>query len=687
MNNGIVSALGGGAGFDSQALVSDLVNVQKAPLQQRIDNQKQDYDAQISAYGVLKSSMSELQSLLSPLSDPDTFNARAVNVPTTDVLSVNSLKSSAQPGTYKIEVEQVAAAQSLAFNVAAASATAALAKTGELTFKTGSWDYTAANPAVADSFTVNADQPSFKIEVDAADSLADIAQKINDADTSVKASVLQVDGVSQLMVTSASGEKNALQITSNDADLSVFEFKAGGANSAVLETQQGQDAKVRLNGLEVSREDNDIDDVIPGFSFTLNKADLGNPITFSITEDRDTAESAIKNFVEGYNLFFQTANELTGVKTDEETNLTSAGELAKDGTAKSLLSLIRDTISSAVPGLDASENLSALTNVGIRTKRDGTLEIIEADFQQAFSNDFDKVAQLFSQSTSTSSSAIEVNLGSYGADAKAGTYAVNITQTPTKGYLDGGVLASFPIDASVAGDDYTFKVLVDGATSLDITLEGNYANATELAADLQSLINGDTEIASARAFVDVTVETNAAGDEYLKLASRNFGSSTGVRFESAGAAFAANIKISDATSTTVGRDVAGTIGGVAGFGSGDLLLAAVDTDAYGLNLRVKEGAASGAYSFDFSRGFAGELANLSSRFLGVDGIIDTKEQSIESNIQGLEGEQDKLDIRMNAYQERLSSQFIAMERIVASLQQTEGQLEGLVDRLPFTASN
>jgi flagellar hook-associated protein 2 len=686
MSTNIVSALGGGAGFDSQALVSDLVGVQKAPLQARIDNQRASYESKISAYGTLKSSMSELQALMTPLSDPAIFSSRAVNVPTTDVLSVNSLESSAQPGSYKIEVDQVAAAQSLAFNIAAADATSALNKTGELTFKVGQWTYAGA-PEQPDVFSVNADKASFKIAVDADDSLADIADKINDSESGVKAAVLEIDGVFQLMVTAESGAKNALQITGDTADLDDFEFVSGGTNtnSAVLETQQGKNAEIKLNGLTVSRESNDIEDVIEGFSFTLNKADVGNPITFSITEDRGTAETAIQDFITGYNLFYETMNELTGVKTDEETNAISAGELSKDGTAKSLLSLIRQTISESVPGLDPSEGLNTLTNVGIRTKLDGTLEIIEKDFRNALDNNFDKVAALFSQSSSVSSNAIEVNLGSYGSSAKAGSYDVVLTQSPAKGFLSGGVLA-FPVDASGAGDDYAFSVLVNGTTSGALELEGSYTTAAEMAADLQSIINGDSEISGSRSFVDVSVENDGSGD-YLKLTSREYGGSSGVRFETAGADFALDVKIDTSTPTTVGIDVAGTINGVAGFGSGDLLLAAIDTDAYGMNIKVKEGTAAGNFSYDFSHGFAGELSNLVSRFLANSGIISDKEESLQSKLTGLDADQKKLDVKMTAYQERLSKQFIAMERIVASLNSTKGQLDGLVDRLPFTASN
>ena len=683
MSTNIVSALGGGAGFDSQKLVSDLVSIQKAPLQARIDNQRTSFDAQISAYGALKSSMSDLQGLLTPLADPDLFNSRAVNVPTTDVLSVNSLSSSAQPGTYNIEIQKVATAQSLVFNLSVTDGVTALNKSGELTFKIGEWTYT-GSPEVATSFAVNADKPSFKVSIEAADSLADIAKKINDAESGVKAAVLSIDGVAQLMITSESGAKNGLEISGDTPDMDVFQFQAGVANSVVTETQQGQNSEIKLNGLLVTRESNEIDDVISGFSFTLNKADVGNPITFSITEDRSTAEQAIKDFVIGYNLFYQTVNGLVGVKTDEETNAITAGELSKDGTAKSLLSLIRQKISSSVPGLDKNGSFSALANIGIRTRLDGSLELLDKEFKNAISSNFNQVAELFSQSSSVSSNGIEVNLGSYGSSAKAGSYDVVISQAPKKGFLEGGVII-FPVDASGATDDYSFSVLVNGTTSGNLKLEGSYATAAELAADLQSIINGDTEIAKTQSYVDVSVEDDGVGGEFLKLTSREYGSVSGVRFETAGADFSANLNISTSSTTTVGVDAAGTINGVVAFGSGNLLLAAIDTDAYGMNLKVKEGTAAGAYSFDFSHGFAGELSNLVNSFLSGSGIISNKEQSIQKQIKGLDTDQSKLDIKMTAYQERLSSQFIAMERIIASLNSTKSQLDGLVDRLPFTA--
>ena len=87
---------------------------EKAPQENRLNTRQEKLEAQISAYGVMKSSLSEFQSVLAPLSNPDTFNARSVSFPDTDVITPNSLDAEAQVGTYQIEVLEVAQSQSLA---------------------------------------------------------------------------------------------------------------------------------------------------------------------------------------------------------------------------------------------------------------------------------------------------------------------------------------------------------------------------------------------------------------------------------------------------------------------------------------------------------------------------------------------------------------------------------------------
>ena len=212
MATDIISALGGGSGIDTQKLVKDLVAAQKFPQQTRIDNRSEEFTSQLSAYGLLKSAISEFQNVLTPLADPDLFAAKSFNVPTTDVVSFNSLTAQAPAGNYQLEVTQTASAQSLAINSTQTSADAALGKIETLTIKTGTWTYAAGDPS---SFAVNGEVASFDITITADDTLNTIAQKINDADGTVTASVINISGTFQLLVTATSGVDNALEITSD----------------------------------------------------------------------------------------------------------------------------------------------------------------------------------------------------------------------------------------------------------------------------------------------------------------------------------------------------------------------------------------------------------------------------------------------------------------------------------------
>ena len=172
----IISSLGGGSGIDTTSLVSQLTAIERAPKEQRLDSRQETLEAQISAYGTLKGALSEFQGILSPLASSDTFNARSVAFPETDIITPNSLSAGAQTGSYQIEVQSVASAQTLVMGTSA-DAKAPLGASGELNIQFGAWTYDGSdNP---DQFSVNADKAALNITVEATDSLEDIAEKIN----------------------------------------------------------------------------------------------------------------------------------------------------------------------------------------------------------------------------------------------------------------------------------------------------------------------------------------------------------------------------------------------------------------------------------------------------------------------------------------------------------------------------
>jgi flagellar hook-associated protein 2 len=688
MSDSIIRSLGAGSGIDTTSLVSQLVEIERAPQQSRLDSKQETLEAQISAYGVLKSSLSELQSVLSPLSDNDTFNARSVSFTDSDAIVPNTVDPGAQTGTYQIEVTQVAQAQSLV-SAAEADADADLNASGTLTISFGTWAYTGAgtqgDPYLPDGdLTVNAERPALNIDVESGDTLNDLADKINAADADVQASVLEVDGQYQLLLTAPSGENNSLKITSAGTGLEKFEYNATTTNMFV--TQQGQDALLKVNGLDITRETNEIDDVIQGLNFSLNKSDVGNPVTFTVSEDTSGAEQAIRDFVEAYNLFYEAAQNLVGYSQDTETNQTVKGDLATDGTAKTLINRLRSSIGSEVPGIGSG--FTALTNVGIRTELDGTLSIDEDDFSSALSDNFDLVEILFATETNSTSNQVEVSAGSYASDTVAGSYDVIVTTNPEKASVAVGnptPAFSFPLTIAEADDTYSFALTVDGTKSTTIALTGSYSSEDEVASALQALINGDVNLDNAGVAVDVTFDST---NNNFVFTSRSYGTSSSVSFASAD--FGTNAGqfglVADYSDTGVNAE--GTIAGEEGFGSGNILLPPIDTDAYGLNFTIGENAvAAGTVTTNFTRGFAGELFNLIDSFLSSSGSIQQREDNINDSLEDIADDREDLDRKMEKLEIRLTAQYIAMEQIISSFQSTGNQLDGILERLPFTATN
>jgi flagellar hook-associated protein 2 len=234
--------------------------------------------------------------------------------------------------------------------------------------------------------------------------------------------------------------------------------------------------------------------------------------------------------------------------------------------------------------------------------------------------------------------------------------------------------------AAGTGNNYDFTISVNGTSSETISIvAGSYTN-NELAAELQSRINADTGLQAVGAKVEVAYNTATAG---FDIVSTSYGSKSSVSVVNVGAE-AGDLGLAGGLTST-GKDTAGTVGGETGFGVGNVLLPKLDSAGYGLNFKIKEGAV--ASEVTFSRGFGREMSQLIDSFLGSSGLLNNREDGIDRRIEDLDNDQSQLDRRISAYQERLTYQYIAMERIVSSLQGSGSFLDGLLESLPFTSGN
>lgn len=496
----IISTLGAGSGINSTEIVGQLRDIEKAPKQAQIDADKELFEAQISDFGLLRSALSTLQDSAKSLANTETFNSKSASFTNSDAFIPVSLEEETPVGEYSFEVIDVAQSHSLSSGASFADPTDEVGK-GTLTLNFGSWDK--ALPPT--TFTANSEKDAVTITIDDSNnSLNGLRDAINAADAGVTASIVNDGAGYKLLLTAESGENNQLSITATEdagaPGLAAFEFNQTTQN--LVQNQQGQDAQLKINGLDITRSSNVINDVLPGFEFNVSKPDPGNIVTVTITEDKAGGEQAVRDFVAAYNEFLSIIEPAVGFDEENDEN----GSLFRDPTARGLDTALRSVLGGTIAGLN--DGFTALSNVGVRTNLDGTLEINDEFFNKAFDENYDEVKALFVPQVSSSSDKIVVN--SFRPEATPGSYDIVITQDPEKGNLVGnaaaGTLLADISAARTAGNftgaasafastdlsgatlgDYGFDIAVDGGSAVSIQLPpANYADENAIAAALQS---------------------------------------------------------------------------------------------------------------------------------------------------------------------------------------------------------
>jgi len=146
-----LQALGVGAGFDTKAIVTALVDAEKAPKQSAIDRRTKDVDASVSGMAQLKSSLTTLQTAFQSVDDKRDFNFSTLANSAPTILSAQFDTDTALPGTYKVSVSQLAqndvyqsAAVAEALEVDTYTLSGAINASGSASFTYGGITYTQA---------------------------------------------------------------------------------------------------------------------------------------------------------------------------------------------------------------------------------------------------------------------------------------------------------------------------------------------------------------------------------------------------------------------------------------------------------------------------------------------------------------------------------------------------------------
>lgn len=672
-----ISSLGVGSGLDIRSLVDQLVAAERAPRENRINSQQQRFETRLSALGQVKSALSDFRSTVRDLSSIDAFQRMKATSSDSDAIAV-SASSDAEPGQFDIGVNQLAAAQSTAS--AAFSSTTSAVGSGTLTFRFGEVA-TDVNGTVT-GFTENTDRGAVDIGIPAAaNTLAEVRDAVNDADIGVRASIVN-DGSGERLTFSSveTGAANGFVIEVADDDgsntdsagLSQLAFNTAATN--IEQTRAAQDAALTVDGLSVTRSSNMVEDLIEGVTLTL-EGTTESAARVAVSEDRAGAEKQIRGFVDAYNTLQETLGKLTSY--DPETD--KAGALNGDSLVRGIQSRLRATLGQTLNELEDT-GLRSLVDLGITTTRSGSLEIDDARLDAALSENFDAVGALFAP-TGLTSNADNVDYVSSRSASEAGEYGVNVSALATRGsYTGSDISASFP-DLVIDADNDTLAFEIDGVRTADLNLaQGTYATGDDLAAEIQSRINGDSNLRDAGISVSVAY-TNGA----LEITSSRFGSESTVEVVKTDTNTATELGLSVGAGTA-GTDVQGTIGGrdAEGFGR---FLTGLEGPAEGLKLEITGETTGDRGTVLFSTGLMGELDRRISSFIDTDGTLTSSTESLNSRLEGLADDRARLEQRMSRIEQRYLEQFSAMDALVAQLNQTSTFLSQQLANLPAAGGN
>jgi flagellar hook-associated protein 2 len=386
-----VSSVGVGSGLDLEGLITRLLDAERTPKLTALASREASIQADISAFGSLRSVLDQFKSTIGALADAADLRARTATTSDPKYIGA-SATGTAVAGSYDVQVLNLAKAQKLVTRAGFADANALVGE-GTLSFSSGSGNFT--------------------VDTTASTTLGELKDLINNAagNTSVSATLIVVAndpldagaGTSARLVLSSrsTGAASTVEVAVSDIDgnhtdalgLSRFHFSLADLPGSQLDQQQAaRDAAIAVDGFTAFSSSNTFTDVIDGVTLTALRepADPLNPevATLSVAENTAVLGTRINSFVKFYNDVVKSIRQVSGYDAAAKT----AGPLNGDPTVRAVATRLRSVVAGSVEG---AELLQTLADIGITTQRDGTLAVDTARLNAAIADNSGDVIALF----------------------------------------------------------------------------------------------------------------------------------------------------------------------------------------------------------------------------------------------------------------------------------------------------
>ncbi len=243
---------------------------------------------------------------------------------------------------------------------------------------------------------------------------------LKDQEGQQKVTIALKDYMNSISALELNNKNTSKEITFEN--IRIYNPNARGDYSPANPIARAQDAKLELNGVEVVRSTNAIDDLIAGVDLNLEKAS-DEEIDLKIEPDREQIKEKVINFIGSYNRLLAELQILTksepsivqelGYLSDEERDSANErlGMFQGDITLNQMKNRLQTMLMSPYT-TEAGRDFSLLAQVGISTnatgqsgngidstKLRGYLEMDEDKFDAALKSDLESVKDLFGNDT------------------------------------------------------------------------------------------------------------------------------------------------------------------------------------------------------------------------------------------------------------------------------------------------
>lgn len=366
-----------GSGIDFGVITDSIIASRSRPLTQLV-NRQTNIQSRSAAVKQLNSGLITLQQAFSALKDSTLGSGLTATTSAKDVVTATAT-TSAPLGNINLQIDGLATNLIQSSNSFTSTQTPILANGAT----SATLELRKGGASTGTSITIDSSN----------NSLAGLRDSINSANAGIKASIIDGKG---------DGSQNYLLLSSTDIGsngrVELVETSQTGTVDGLgihnLNTPNNSfgdlDAKLKVNGLSITRSSNTISDITSGVTFTLKTT---GSATISVNKDTNPLRDKISNLVSAFN----GVQDLVNGQYKSDANGKPQGVLLGDANLHSIQGELRNIFNNANNNGGKFQNL---TNIGISQDTNGRLTINQTQLDQSLKDSLTDVQALFAGKTS-----------------------------------------------------------------------------------------------------------------------------------------------------------------------------------------------------------------------------------------------------------------------------------------------